>query len=195
MRKYYKSYLNRYKRKRNIKYLAVGIILVIILVGVSTYSDISQLQSIKNQIDSLKSKVSNTQDEERRININTKDKGTAVNYVINCDATGYSTTVVTLENKRTTLEIDISGTGKNCCFTFTMLRCSFPSLVDKTMICYCKEEEEELIRICELFWNPSRGIGGLGWKHITSLEGFKYCDGSLKDEIFEGGYLLHDLSF
>lgn len=51
-------YSKRYKRKRRIKYLVIGLILMFItLIGVSAYSDIPQLEPIRKQIESFKSGI------------------------------------------------------------------------------------------------------------------------------------------
>lgn len=51
-------YSKRYTRKRRIRYLVVGLILIfIMLVVVSAYSNIPQLEPIRKQIESFKSEI------------------------------------------------------------------------------------------------------------------------------------------
>ena len=108
----------------------------------------------------------------------------AASHILNCDES-----TVILENKQTTLEIDIDSTKEGCLVTFTMLRCANPSFVDKSMMCHCRKDVKELRSLYELISNPKV------YREIASLEGLKYCEGSLKDKCFEGHYWIRDLSF
>lgn len=157
----------RYPRKRRTKYLILGLIsLFVMLVLVSAYSDIPQLEPVRKQIQNM---LHSTIPQQKPTYYCDSSEEAAF-YIYNCvDST------VILDTKSATYRIDITPKTGDCHLVFTITRSTFPDFTGKSMTCDCYSQSE--------LFELSKLIDPEPWE--IPWDSFKYCEGPLKDEWFE----------